>query len=461
MAESPARPARGDIEHNVTDGPGRSEVSSPHVPGSIADPILRRNIYHLYADIGGFGVLAGSAVAFLSIYLTRLGAGNSAIGWLTAGPALVNLLIALPMGQWIARRPLPPLVFWTSLGQRVLYLLLAPMPLLLPAPVQIPIVLLLVMLTAIPGAALTIGFNALFAEAVPAEWRGEVVGRRNAIVALTMMISTLVCGQILRLLPADQGYALVFGIGALGAAYSSYHLWHIHLAVPIPTRQWRGDPLDDGGQSGRLLTPDAPLRRTYPIRMLTRVRLGDVRAMVAPLHTAYGPFLFSLFAFHFAQYIPIALFPIFWVREAKLDDAAISLINATFYVVMFVSSLRLGSLTRRFGNYRLMVAGAILLSSYPLLTGLSQGLPMLLVAAVIGGAVWAILGGALSNRLLERIPADDRPPYLALYNLALNGAMLTGSIVGASLSGAIGLREALFVAVGLRLLAGVLLWRLG
>lgn len=427
----------------------------------MADPLLRRNVHHLYADIGGFGVLAGSALAFLSIYLTRLGASNSAIGLLTAGPALVNLLITLPMGQWIARKPLTPLVFWTSLGQRVLYLLLAPMPLLLPSSVQIPIVLLLVLLTAIPGAALTIAFNALFAEAVPAEWRGEVVGRRNAIVALTMMISTLVCGQILRLLPADSGYALVFGIGALGAAYSSYHLWHVRLAIPIPTRQWRGDPLDDGGQSGRLLTPDSPLRRTYPIRMLTRMRLGNVRAMVAPLNTSFGPFLFSLFAFHFAQYIPIALFPIFWVREADLDDAAISLINATFYVVMFLASLRLGSLTRRFGNYRLMVAGAILLSSYPLLTGLSQGLPLLLVAAVVGGAVWAILGGALSNRLLERIPAHDRPPYLALYNLALNGAMLTGSIVGAGLSNAIGIREALFVAVGLRLLAGVLLWRLG
>lgn len=174
-----------------------------------------------------------------------------------------------------------------------------------------------------------------------------------------------------------------------------------------------------------------------------------------------GPFLFSLFAFHFAQYVPIPLFPIFWVREAKLDDAAISLINATFYVVMFLGSLRLGALTRRFGNHRLMYVGALLLSSYPLITGLSQGLPLLLVAAVVGGGVWAVLGGALSNRLLERVPSDDRPSHLALYNLALNGAMLTGSVVGANLSDAIGLREALFLAAGLRVIAGVLLWRLG
>ncbi len=429
--------------------------------GLMTDPGLRRNVNHLYADIGGFGVLAGSAVAFLSIYLTRLGANNSAIGWLTAGPALMNLLFALPIGQWIAGRRLVPLVFWASLGQRSLYVLLAPMPLLLPPAVQIPIILLLVLLTAIPGAALAIGFNALFAEAVPQEWRGEVAGRRNAIIALTMLASTLVCGQILRLLPSDLGYALVFAIGAVGGAFSSYHIRRIHLAVPIPTRPLKGDPLDDGGQSGRLLAADAPLHRTYPIRLLTRLRLGEGRAVLAPLRTSFGSLLFSLFFFHFAQYVPLPLFPIFWVREVGLNDAAISLINAIFYIVMFLSSLRLGALTRRFGNHRLMFVGALLLSSYPLLTGLSRNLPMLLAAAVAGGGVWAVLGVALSNRLLERIPGDDRPPYLALYNLALNAAMLSGAIIGANLADIIGLRETIFVAFGLRLLAGLLFWRLG
>ena len=87
-------------------------------------------------------VFVGSAVAFISIYLTRLGANNSAIGWLTAGPALMNLLFALPIGQWIAGKRLASLVFWASLGQRSLYLLLAPMPLLLPPAVQIPAILL-------------------------------------------------------------------------------------------------------------------------------------------------------------------------------------------------------------------------------------------------------------------------------------------------------------------------------
>ncbi|MDW8269102.1 MAG: MFS transporter [Anaerolineae bacterium] len=426
-----------------------------------SDPVMRRNFYHLYADIAGFGVLSGSTLAFIAIYMARLGASSWQIGLLTAGPALVNLVFALPAGQWLAERPLTTTVFWTSIGQRLLYPLLVPLCLWLPATWQNPLILALVVLTSIPGTALAIGFNALFAEAVPEAWRGEVVGRRNALLALTVLVSTLGCGQLLRVLPFTTGYAVVFAIGAAGALYSSYHLARVRLQQPLPRRQWRGAPLGVGGRSGRPLTPDAPLNRGLALRVLISNRLARGRAMLAPLHTAFGPFFWALFSFHTAQYVPIPLFPLFWVREIRLGDAAISVLNAVFYALMLVASLRLGSLTVRFGNRRLVVAGAFFLALYPLLTALSRGIGLLLAASVLGGVVWAILGGALANRLLERIPTDDRPPYLALYNLALNGAMLIGSLGGTTIADAIGLREALFVATGLRLVAALLLWRCG
>ncbi len=421
-----------------------------------------RNIRHLYHEIGGFGVLSGTAVAFLAIYATRLGAANWQIGLLTALPALVNLFVTLPAGPWVASHRLVPVVFWTSVGQRLIYPSLVLVTLLLAAPAQVPVILILVTLASIPGTALAIAFNALFAEAVPEPRRGDVVGKRNALLALTMLVSLLVSGQILRLLPPMHGYAIVFAIGALGAAYSSYHLFQIRLALPMVHRQYKGMPLGDAGRSGRVvLSPDAPLTRLFASRMLTRLPTPRLPAVLRPLRTPFGPFVFSLFAFHFAQYVPVAIFTLFWVRVAKLNDAQISIVNATFYTVMLAASLRLGRLTQRYGNRRLVVTGGFLLSTYPLLTALSWNIALILVAAVVGGAVWAVLGGALSNRLLERIPANDRPSHLALYNMALNAAMLIGAMTGTTIADAVGLRTALFVAFALRVGAGVLLWRLG
>ena len=61
----------------------------------------RRNFNHLILDIAWFGVLNGSAVAFVAVYATRLGASAFQLGLLNAMPAVVNLLFALPAGRWL------------------------------------------------------------------------------------------------------------------------------------------------------------------------------------------------------------------------------------------------------------------------------------------------------------------------------------------------------------------------
>lgn len=426
-------------------------------------PAMRRNFHHLYIDVAAYGFLAGSAVAFIAIYATRLGASSLQIGLITALPALVSLLVTLPAGQWVGRHNLTPAVFWTSIGQRLLYVLLIPVSLLLAPTLQLWSIILLTLVCSIPGTALAIGFNALLAEAVPPAYRGEVVGRRNALLALTMTASSILSGQLLRLLPIEVGYPLVFAFGSVGAIVSSYHLWRVRLETPRSQRIFEGLPLPDAERvSKSSLIPDAPLSRPFAMRMLLR-RPGtaSLRVTVAPLRTRYGLFILALFSFHFAQYIPISLFPIFWVREARLSDGTISILNATFYLVMLLASLRLGRLTRRFGNRRLMIMGCFALSAYPLLTGLSQGPTLLFGAALLGGCVWAVLSGALSNRLLEWVPDDNRPTYLALYNLALNAAILGGSLIGSAIADVVGLRETMFIATALRVAAAVLVLRFG
>jgi MFS family permease len=175
----------------------------------------------------------------------------------------------------------------------------------------------------------------------------------------------------------------------------------------------------------------------------------------------YRQVMLAYFAFHFTQMLPTALFPIFWVREIHLSDGEIGWLNATFYLSMLLAAPLLEPLTRRLGNYRLAVLGSISLAAYPFITGLSYGLPLLLLTSIIGGVVWAILSGALVNRLLEVTPEDQRPSHLALYNLALNVATLAGTMLGPVLAGVIGLREALLFIALLRIGSGLAMTRWG
>ena len=118
-------------------------------------------------------------------------------------------------------------------------------------------------------------------------------------------------------------------------------------------------------------------------------------------------------------------------------------------------------LSKRYGNYRLTVIGGLLLGSYPLIVALSYHLVPLIIASVIIGLIWAIMSGALVNRLLELTPENYRASHVAYYNTALNVAILLSTMLGPFLADLVGLREALIVVSILRLGSGLALARWG
>lgn len=398
---------------------------------SVPIQVQRANFTHLYADIFWFGVLSGSTLAFQAIYLTRLGATGLEIGLLTAGPAVMNLLFSLPAGRWMEGRPLIPVTFWTAVLMRLGYLALIFLPCILASVLQIRLALGIVLAMSLPGTLLAIAFNALFAEVVPADLRGEVVGRRNALLAISMTVTTLLSGQLLNRITFPLNYQLVFALGGLGAVMSTYHLFRLRL----PGGSIRPTALAQP-------TSDRPLIR------------WDV------LKGAFGRFTLAYLLFYSFQYMGITLFPLAVVRLLQLSDEQISLGSALFYLVMMLVSLRLGRLSRRFNYHQQLAASTLAFAAYPLLLGLARGaalLPFYWLASFLGGGIWAIISASLLNRLIEVAPEDDRPAYLAWHNLALNLGILLGSLIAPAAGETFGLQNALLLTAGLRFLAGVLM----
>ncbi|MCB9432252.1 MAG: hypothetical protein H6668_09730 [Ardenticatenaceae bacterium] len=88
----------------------------------------RQNFRHLYFDIGWFGILNSSSIAFAAVYATRLGATGLEIGLLNAAPALASLLFALPTGQLFRNKPMSRVVFWAAVLHRLPYVLWVLLP---------------------------------------------------------------------------------------------------------------------------------------------------------------------------------------------------------------------------------------------------------------------------------------------------------------------------------------------
>jgi MFS family permease len=423
---------------------------------------LRRTFFHLYLDIAWYGVLSGSAISFAAVFAARQGASGFQIGLLNAAPAIIAIMVTLPAGRWLEKRPIGPAVFWTSIFHRLVYLAWVFLPLLFLPEGQVWALIVLTLLMSIPGATLAVGFNAMFATAVPPEWRGRVVGTRNALLAISFMITSVVCGLLLDRLPFPLNYQIVFAIGFVGAAASSFHLWFVGRATNIlPKGQQNGrHTLGEFARPGMARGWGDGLKAVVGLRFLTRghgARLLRLEIWRGP----FAPLLLALFIFHLAQFLAIPIFPIFWVRELALSDMAISLGNGLFYLAALLGSTQLGRLTEKWGNYRLTVAGAAVICLYPLIMALSWDATLFWVASFVGGFAMPLIGGALGNYLLERIPEDDRPAHLAWYSLTANAAVLGGSLLGPAIASLTSLRTALFVFVGLRALAAVAVWRWG
>jgi MFS family permease len=402
------------------------------------------NFMHLYLDIAWFGVLNGSTISFLSIYATRIGASALQIGLIGAMAAIVNLFLAIPAGRWLETQRLDRAIFRTAVTYRVGYVAFVLLPWLFDKPGQIVAIIGLTFLMAIPITPLGVGFTALFAEAVPAEYRAHVAGLRNVMLAITFMVTSLVSGYILEGVAFPTGYQIVFALGFVGAAMSSYHLYFIRPLRREPT-------------SPALPTPPAPgpaLAAESPRGLASLLRLDIWK-------TPYRAILLCLFGFHLAQYLAIPIFPLFNVHELKLSDDQIGVGTALFYLSVFLGSTQLRRIVQRLGNKLVTGGGVLLLAAYPIAIAFSQNVLHFYVASIVGGAAWSLVGGAYANYMLEHIPPDDRPTHLAWYNIMLNIAILTSSLVGPAVADQIGLFGALVLFGILRFVSGLALLKWG
>ena len=406
-------------------------------------PEYHATFRHLYFDIAGFGILSGSVVNFLNIYATRIGATSFQIGLIAAMSALVNLFLAIPAGRWLSKRNTSRAIFWTSVYYRIGFLLFIFLPQVLPESQQVTAIIIITLLMAIPLTPLGVGFNALFAEAVPDRFRAHVAGTRNVVLAVTFIITSLISGYILENLPFPIGYQVVFGIGAFGAAFSSYHLYFIKASQ------------DENHSSHSDPKPDAHQQKTSLHRKFFSALRMDI------LFTPFNKVLLALFAFHFTHQLTAPVYPLYNVRVLNLNDNNLGISQALYYVTMLIGSMRFRGMVGRFGHKNVTGLGVIGMSLYPFLLAFTTQLWQFYAIAMIGGVTWAWTNGAYANYMLERIPPADRPSHLAWYTIALNLAILAGSLGGSVIADTTGLVNALLLFGALRVIAGLYILKWG
>jgi MFS family permease len=387
------------------------------------------NEWNLYREIAWFGVLSGVSNTFISVFALRLGASNLLMGLRTSLPALVNVIFQIPAARLVERASdTRKVLLLSGLLMRLPVFIVALAP-LFPERMRAGAVIYITALGTIPAAVGTVSFTAMFADVIAPPDRARVVSLRNALLAAATMLTVLMTGQALDLLPFPGGYQLVFALSFAASLVSLYYLGRLAIPESDATRP-------NPAPSGERLGVRRSVRRVLAQRDYLRFALGS-------------------FLYHWGLYFPVPLYAIYRVRTLGISEGWIGALSTLESAVTIVVYYALGKVAQRRGSRSVLLLGILLVCFFPIGTALSTSpWPLLLVSFVAGIANPAFNLG-LFNTLLEFAPTERRASYVALFNTLMNVAAFASPLLGTTVAEWIGIREALWIG-GLARIAGFL-----
>ena len=323
----------------------------------------------------------------LPLYIASLGGTPSDNGLATfaaAGAAVVSRLFIGTLADRMGRKPVMVLGGVIAAVTPVLYGVSAAMPALLAARA----------LSGIGIAAFSTGFQALLADLVPPERRGEAFGWGGNSMALASLVGPLVGDWV----TSHLGFSIVFALAGMAGLLCGLAA----LIIREPSRQ---------GEIGS--PPFQGLRETLALR-----NVRAVVAAVSPMGMAYGALV------------------TFWPLVAQQNHLDTT---GAFYSVyalgMLTVQILAGRLSDRLGRARVMLPGMLLTgAAFAMIPAARSDAASLLVAFACGAGL-GIARTAIDALALDGVPVALRGTAVAIEFTTNDlwiglGSALLGSLAG-------------------------------
>ncbi|MCX7858459.1 MAG: MFS transporter [Chloroflexus sp.] len=386
--------------------------------------VTERNIRNVLIDGIGVGIVTGVGV-FLPVFLARLGASSLLVGLITSLPALAGALFALPIGRFLERQR--NIVVWYS-GMRfwvlASYAVFGLLPFVVPLAVVPWTIIIIWALVTIPSTFVNVAFTIVMGGVAGPKRRYALMSMRWSMLGLATAVTVAVIGGVLDRMPFPLNYQVVF-IGSVAGGLLSFFF---SRAITLPDRQ------------------------------SSATRRGDDALLMALRQAppAFMRYAWSAFVFRSGVAMAIPLVPLYYVREAGLNDGWIGLISMVGNGVLLIAYAVWSASVPRLGNSGVLLASSLGMALYPFGVAFTES-PWLL-ALLAGLVTFCVAGNDLVNfdLVLSTIPAERQATYVGLFQTLQNLALFVMPLVATSLADLMGIVPVLFVAGAIRLLGAAL-----
>lgn len=348
-----------------------------------------------YANV--FIVLTGGA--FLTGMAILLGANDLVLGVLAAAPFLMQSAQLLSPYVFTIPESNKDRVASTLAASRMVWLAVVPL-LLFSGGWRLYVLLGVVVLSSLLTMVSTPAWLSWMANAVPARLRGRFFSRRNAAVAVTTLLGTVLGSLLLdwtREMKAEAlGFAAIVGVASVGALLA----WRAMRKLP----NGRGRTVGHDPARPDLLAPvkDKSFRRLLGVFAVWNGAIGLSAAFFAP----------------------------HMLLNLRMSFFLIGLYTCATALVAVISSRAWGRLLDRFGSRAVLNLCAAGIGLTPLiwLFPTRTFLWILIPEAVYSGLLWAGFNLAAFTLPLDRSPRENRTIYLSVFAAVTGFAFFLGSL---------------------------------
>ncbi len=378
-----------------------------------------RNAWFLTTSAFFMGLAMGGIVAFMPVFLARLGASTEILGIYNSVPGLLMGALLIP-GSIFSERYANQVAVRCKVQavKRVVQLICGILPFFFSSEPLIYALVVVWTLATLLDAFGTPAFTTVISRAVSPARRPRVNSVRWAVMAGAMAISSALCGWILDRIVFPTNYQVVF----LGTVLLS-------LLDPLIYSRVRIEPF-------------ATLSRT------STMLKGGWGEFFKPImqHKPFMRFVLRTAPFRLSLNIAVPLYSLFWVNELAATDTLIGFRGTVANFALVLGYLMWGRLAHRLGHRSLAVFGGAGAALYPLLTALVPSAVWIVPVALVWGLSVGGIDVGLFDMMLGYSTREMQPRFGAVWNMIGQLMIFLGPVVGVALADWVGIRGALTAA---------------
>ena len=394
---------------------------------------LRHNFLVNVFDGAFFGFALGFAsfTTILPLFVSSMTDSAVLIGLIPAIHTLGWQFPQLLTARRVARLThLKPLVLWMTTQERIPFLGLALVAVLLPTigpAAALPATFFLLIWQGL-GAGLTANaWQNLIGKVIPGQVRGTFFGFQSGSANLLSSIGAVAAGLILERLPSPTDFALCFLICSMLMAVS----WFFLAQTREPERQ----------------TPVLTDHQHPLWRQVLAILKSDV---------PFRWFLICRFMFQFGT-MAFAFYVVYAVAKLGMSEFTAGVMTSVLLITQVVVNPLFGWLADRWSRKWVMVTGAFSAFASAILAWTAPSLSWFYAVFVLAGIANVVFWAVGMTFSLEFGPEEERPTYVGMANTLIAPGAIIAPLLGGWVADQAGYPSAFLLSAGAALLTGIML----